>query len=407
MLRVSFGPAIGFCANIGGPDAANMAEGFMRIAPISLLTITLLASTILMAQVSASSPQVKRIAVYDFDDRAVASEVKEAYGEDKRVGALVAREVVARLVNSGAFDVIDRSQIDKILKKERAYHDANSFNGGEAGQLGKMLNVDGIVTGTVETVSSQVNKSVVGVGLASGGKRDAEADVSVTILVMSTHTARIFLAGTANEKEKHSLGTGGGYGAKNGSGSTADAQHPGAYPLTLALQRAADELADKIIAKSASLPTLYDVSARSTLATTGGKALSRVSASGSTMTGVGSSFSPSTAAPAPSLTLMIGKVDGRKLYITGGSNAGVTLNQAIEVRRMSGTMKDASGVDIPIEETVEVAVITDVEDRYSVAELQHGDKSEAKIGDKVKLLQTVPKEEQKSSEHRSKLPWKH
>ena len=164
----------------------------------------------------------------------------------------------------------------------------------------------------------------------------------------------------------------------------------GPIPCTFDLKRAADELADKIIAKSASLPTLYDVSARSTLATTGGKALSRVSASGSTMTGVGSSFSPSTAAPAPSLTLMIGKVDGRKLYITGGSNAGVTLNQAIEVRRMSGTMKDASGVDIPIEETVEVAVITDVEDRYSVAELQHGDKSEAKIGDKVKLLDTYP-----------------
>ena len=390
----------------------------MKIPVTCCLLVATLTSWIpARAQSGVLQTPAKRVAVYDFEDKAVAAEVKDAYGEKKDVGALVAREVVARLVNSGAFDVIDRADIDKIMK-EKGYHHDERFNGSDAGKIGRILNVDGIVVGTVETVSSQVNNSKVGIGLASGGKKEAEADVSVTIRVLSTHTSRIFLADTANTKEKHSLGTGGGYGA-NGSGSAADAQHPGAFPVTLALQHAADELADKIIARSASLPTLYDVPENASI-TAPGKAASSRSATSPTKKATGSPASTSTPPiTSPTPALMVGKVDGNKLYITGGSNAGVTLNQAVEIRRMNGSMKDASGVDIPLEETVGVAVVTDVEDKYSVAELQHGDKSAAKVGDKVKLTQSPPQDSankdsandkdsaNKDSAHHSKWPWKH
>ncbi len=395
------------------PKRISRREEIVKIAGICCILAATLTTWIPVRAQSGGSPPPKRVAVYDFDDKAVAAEVKDAYGEKKDVGALVAREVVARLVNSGAFDVIDRADITKILK-EKGYHHDENFNGNDAGKIGKILNVDAIVVGTVETVSSQVNNNKVGIALASGGKKEAEADVSVTIRVLSTHTSRIFLADTANVKEKHSLGTGGGYGLKGSSDSTTDAQHPGAYPVTLALQHAADQLADKIIAKSASLPTLYDVPQTPAVTTTakvasGGGASTTKKPAGSTT----SNSSPRIAPPAPALILTVGKVDGSKLYITGGSNAGVTLNQAIEIRRMNGSMKDASGADIPIEETVEVAVVTDVEDRYAVAELRQGDKSAAKVGDRVKLLQTPPQDlenkdsAKKDSSHHSKLPWIH
>jgi curli biogenesis system outer membrane secretion channel CsgG len=390
-------------------------EETVKIAAASCILAATL-TTWIPVQAQSGGPQapLKRVAVYDFDDKAVATEVKLAYGEKKDVGALVAREVVARLVNSSAFEVIDRADIDKIMK-EKGYHHDERFNGSDAGKIGRILNVDGIVVGTVETVSSQVNNNKIGVGLAAGGKKEAEADVSVTIRVLSTQTSQIFLADTANKKEKHSLGTGGGYGAKGGSGAVADAQYPAAYPLTLALQHAADELADKIIAKSASLPPLHG-GTQNASANAPGKTAFRGSATGSTTKPPGSAASNSTppiASPIPASILTVGKVDGKKLYLTGGTNAGITLNQTVEVRRMNGSMKDANGVDIPLEETVEVAVVTEVEERYAVAELLHGDKSAAKVGDKVKLLLTAAPDSankdsaNKGSPHHSKLPWVH
>ena len=382
----------------------------------TLLVATLTIWTPTRAQSGGAQPPLKRVAVYDFDDKAVAAEVKDAYGEKKDVGALVAREVVARLVNSSAFDVIDRADIDKIMK-EKGYHHDERFNGSEAGKIGRILNVDAIVVGTVETVSSQVNNNKLGLGLASGGKKEAEADVSVTIRVLSTQTSQIFLADTANKKEKHSLGAGGGYGSKGSSDNAADAQHPGAYPLTLALQHAADELTDKIIAKSASLPTLHG-SIQNASVTAPGKAAFSGGSTSTTKKGTGSGASISTlpaTSPTPASSLMVGKVDGNKLYITGGSNAGLILNQTVEIRRTNGSMKDASGADIPLEDTVEVAVVTDVEERYAVAEPRHSDKSAAKVGDKVKLLETPPEADDsenkdsanKETAHHSKLPWKH
>jgi len=360
------------------------------------------------AQGGVTSP-VKRVAVYDFEDQAVAAEVKQAYGEKKDVGAMVAREIVAKLVNSSQFDVIDRADISKIMK-EKNYHNDVRFNGGtaEAGKIGKILNVDAIVVGTIETVSAQVNNNKIGIGPLGGGKKDAEADVSVTIRVLSTKTSQIFLADTANAKEKHSLGTGGAYGNKGGSG-VADAQYPGAYPLTLALQHAADELADKIIAKAPALPARLSAGTPVPYNSVPGNAAFRGGSKASASSNSKNSDPDPSSAPAPpsaSPALIIGKVEGNKIYITGGANAGLALDQSIEVRRMNGSMKDANGVDIPLEETVEVAVVTDVEDRYAVAEVQGGNTSSAKVGDKVKPLLAPPKDEARKA-HKSVLPWKH
>jgi curli biogenesis system outer membrane secretion channel CsgG len=320
----------------------------------------------------------------------------------------VAREIVARLVNSSQFDVIDRADIAKIMK-EKNYHNDARFNGGaaEAGRIGRILNVDAIIVGTIETVSSQVNDHKIGIGLAVGGKREAEADVSVTIRVLSTQTSQIFLADTADKKEKHSLGAGGGYGTKANSGSGAEAQYPGAYPLTLALQHAADDLADKIIARAAALQPRGIGDTQNAYSSVPGNAAFSGGAHTPNENSTSSAPAPAITSATPFLPLVVGKVDGKKIYITAGSNAGVTMNQAVEVRRVNGSMKDPNGVDIPLEDTVEVAVVTEVEDRYAIAEVQRSDKSSAKVGDKIKLVQPATKEQaQKDKAHRSKVPWK-
>src|SRR5208337_5112107 len=81
----------------------------------------------------------KRIAVYDFDDSAVRSEVVEAYGSPKKVGAQVAHRMIADLVNSSEFDVIDRSQIDQIMHEQNQKFSPR-FDPSEAPKLGKLLN---------------------------------------------------------------------------------------------------------------------------------------------------------------------------------------------------------------------------------------------------------------------------
>jgi hypothetical protein len=190
------------------------------------------------------------------------------------------------------------------------------------------------------------------------------------------------MAEQVNNKQKHDLGSGAKVGNNGGDGG-AISMHPGAMAANLAVQGAADDIAARIVAKADALP-----------ARTGGTTASKKSGdSGTADHGTSSSATPS--APVSTRTadtsgLMVGKVDGGKVFLTAGENAGIKVNDYYEVRRVTGTMKDANGGDIEMDEKIETVVVTDVQDKFAVAKPASGGGTLAKVGDKLKKTKAAP-----------------
>jgi len=311
--------------------------------------------------------QSKRIAIYDFDSKAVSRDVVRIFGSDKNVGAMAAQRVLSKLVGKGAFEVIDRNQIDKILKEQNQKF-SDRFDPRDAPKLGKLLNVDAIVTGSVDALADEVQNNRVGVGPVGLGKVEAVAEVTISMRVISTQTAQIFLAEQVNNKQKHTLGKGAKVGKSGGGDGGSVTMHPEALAASLAIQGASDDLASKMLAKADSLPSRSGGSAPVTSAPPG-------DARGSAPPPV----TDSTGATG----LIVGKVVGAKVYLTGGENAGVKINDYYEVRHTTGTMKGPTGKDIEMDERVDTLVVTDVQDQFSVARSTLGTPA-AKEGDRVK-----------------------
>ncbi len=310
----------------------------------------------------AAVGQTKRIAVYDFDYKAVSRDVFRIYGADKNVGAMAAQRILSKLVGKGAFQVIDRNQIDKLLKEQNQKF-SDRFDPSDAPKLGRLLNVDAIVTGTVDALADEVQNNRVGVGPVGVGKVEAVAEVTVSVRMISTQTAQIFMADQVNKKEKHTLAKGAKIGKSGGGDGGSTSMHPEAMAASLAIQGAADMLAAEMLAKSDALPARVG----------GGPPLKTAA-----------DPAPPGASPAAGSTgLTVGKVVGTKVYLTGGDNLGVKVNDYYEVRHVTGTMKGPSGNDIEMDEKVDTLVVTDVQDQFAVAKSTAGTPV-AKEGDRLK-----------------------
>jgi curli biogenesis system outer membrane secretion channel CsgG len=319
----------------------------------------------------AALGQSKRIAVYDFDYKAVRGEVSRIYGGDKDVGKQVASRIVSKLVGRAGFEVIDRNQIDNLMKEQNLKF-SDRFDPRDAPKLGKLLNVDAIVTGSVDAISGEVQNNRVGLGPVGVGKIQSVAEVTVSVRVISTQTAQIFMADQVNNKQTHSLGQGAKVGKSGGGDSGTLSQHPQAVAVNLAIQGAADTIAKGMLDKADALPTR----------TGGGGPPPKVTVTRDSGSSSSSSSTVSTRLP-DSTALTVGRVDGNKVYLTGGENVGVKVNDYYDVRRVTGTMKDGAGNDIETDERIETIVVTDVQDKFSVAKATSGTTA-AKVGDRLK-----------------------
>ena len=126
----------------------------------------------------------------------------------KPVGAQVAAEIVSKLVKSrDNFDVIDRNEIDNIMK-EQNYKFSPRFDPQDAPRLGKLLNVSAIVTGAVESLAGEVQKGVLGIGAVGMARNEAVVEAQASVRVVNTETGRILVAETVDKKGKHNLGGG-------------------------------------------------------------------------------------------------------------------------------------------------------------------------------------------------------
>ena len=310
---------------------------------------------------------VKRIAVYDFDDKLVQGEIQKTYGEKKNIGALVASWVSQALVQNSNFEVIDRAKIEQIMKEQNQQF-SDRFDPSDAPKIGKLLNVDAIVTGSVQQMHSSAKAMkfphIPGTPqvLLEAQSTNLHADATVAIQVVSTETAKIFWADKSNAKKDQNVDSG-----------TVQSS-PVAPVMDAALEQAVGKLTSGLIEKGELLPVRQMSSAQTAEST---KPASPTGSDGAVK-------SATTTAPASAKALKVGRVEGKEVYILAGKADGLKVGQLLEVRRVSATMDDGKGGKVSIYKTVEVEVVTDVEDDYAVAEPQKGAQSQAQKDDTVR-----------------------
>lgn len=137
----------------------------------------------------------KRVAVINFEDKA-------GYGHN--VGQGVADMLVTSLVESEKFIVIEREELDEILK-EQGLGQSGLVTPQSAAKVGQLLGIQRIITGSVTEFGSKQNKVGGGIGGFNLGVSTTTARVAVDIRIVNVNTGEITMAKSA-EGEDSSTG---------------------------------------------------------------------------------------------------------------------------------------------------------------------------------------------------------
>ncbi len=137
----------------------------------------------------------KRIAVINFEDKA-------GYGH--HVGRGVSDMLVTSLVESGKFIVIERAELDEILKEE-GLGQSGLVTPQSAAKVGQLLGIQRMITGSVTEFGSKKNKVGGGFGGFNLGVSTTTARVTVDLRIVNVNTGEITMAKSA-EGEDSSTG---------------------------------------------------------------------------------------------------------------------------------------------------------------------------------------------------------
>ena len=229
-------------------------------------TATVLFLTVLA---TAQAQHKKRVAVMDFDYATVRSSVSSLFGTDKDIGKGINDLLVDQLVNDGVFSVIERKQLDKIIK-EQNFSNSDRADASTAAKIARILGVDGMIIGSI-TQFGRDDKSTGVAGGALGNvtgrfgiggvkKTEANAVVQITARLIDTSTAEILASYTAKGASKRKgaslIGSGGStYGPEAGAGIDMKSSNFGNTIIGEATTNCVAELAKGLEGKSANLPT--------------------------------------------------------------------------------------------------------------------------------------------------------
>ena len=205
------------------------------ITPFSRSAATALALVVglnaLTAQTAAAQGETraKRVAILDFDYSTVRSATAALFGTDIDVGRGISDMLVTALVNDGTYSVIERAMLDRILN-EQEFSYSGRANMSSAAQIGQVLGVDAIITGSVTQFGNDTDSTGLGgVGGAArrfgfGGFRQSEtkAIVAVDARIINVDTAEILAVaqgtGESSRTSTTILGGGGGWGGFGAGG---------------------------------------------------------------------------------------------------------------------------------------------------------------------------------------------
>lgn len=260
-----------------------------------------------------------RVAVIPFDNRTDwwAAEM----------GNVAADMIVTRLVNSGAFIVIERERLQAILE-EQGFQLTGQVNPSDVVEIGRLLGIMYLITGSVTRFS--VNERGLGIFGRNVGYKEAESEMNVR--AFSTETGEIIMAA-------------------EGSGKKRLANISGVISMTAMDQSLAEDAlgpaADNIVQALVSHADRFVIT--------------------------------EVAAPPAAMPVIVGGAEG-SIYIDQGENFGVQVGQRFEVHRVIDEIVNAAGEVLDqITDVVGVIEVTRVLSQSSVCTVVEGEAAEGDI----------------------------
>src|SRR5450759_3340580 len=109
-----------------------------------------IASVVMCVTVVAgpSAAKKKRVAEMDLYYATVRTSVAALFGTDQDIGKGITGIMVDKLVNDGVYSVIERKQLDKILK-EQNFSNSDRADPNSAAKIARILGVDAIIVGSI------------------------------------------------------------------------------------------------------------------------------------------------------------------------------------------------------------------------------------------------------------------
>ena len=219
---------------------------------------------------TAEAQQKKRVAVMNFDYGTVRSYVNTLFGSDQDVGKGIADMMVDRLVADGAYSVIERKELDKVLG-EQNFSNSDRADPSSAAKLGRVLGVDAIIIGSITQFGSDDKKSDIqgggnaigrrlgGFGIGGISRSKASAVCTITARMIDTSTAEILASVQGHGEESRNgtgiLGSGGTYGGMAAGALDMNSKNFRETILGTAVNKAVVQAADGLDQKAAGLPT--------------------------------------------------------------------------------------------------------------------------------------------------------
>jgi len=175
------------------------------------VSVLLLALAFGVGALAGQAPSKRRIAVLDFDYATVHQWVYYIFGSDEDIGKGIADMLVTNLVRNGTYSVIERKQLDQVLR-EQNFQQSGRADPSSAVQLAKLLGVDAIIIGSITQFGRDDKKlgvggagvHVGGIGIGGFGKKSAKAVVQIDARIVSTTTAEILGVATGHGESKRS-----------------------------------------------------------------------------------------------------------------------------------------------------------------------------------------------------------
>jgi curli biogenesis system outer membrane secretion channel CsgG len=314
--------------------------------------------------------QDRRIAIYDFNSQNADVNVRGKVPPTLNLGHQAAGLIMTQLVNSPTrFEVIERADIERILKEQGRKFDER-FDAASAPELGRLLNVDGIVLGEVDSASATVSSSLLKLPTKSGptiGGKTAKAKVHITARLISTQSGTIQVAQGADGDGSVSVSS-----AVSGVGGGVDSDEHTAMgdAVTKAMAKAVNNLSSAIIGKASLLPKVAHPGAP-TSAATGPAGADKAAAAGDR---------------GP----IVNSIDGKKVYIEGGLELKLAAGDRYDVRTVTRVLTTSAGQKMEVRERVETLVIDDVQAGLSIAHVEGPGDSKAKAGDQLVKSTSLP-----------------
>ncbi|MFB3827825.1 MAG: CsgG/HfaB family protein [Bryobacteraceae bacterium] len=217
---------------------------------------------------AAGAQQKKRVAVLNFDYATVQSGVSAIFGTNQDIGKGISDILVDKLVNGGAYSVIERKAIDKILA-EQNFANSDRVDASTAARIGKVLGVDAVIMGSITQFGRDDKSTNLGGGALGGvtgrfgiggvRRSQATAVVAITARMINTETAEILASVTGKGDSSRSgtglLGAGGASGTRAGGAVDMRSSNFADTVLGEATHKAVNAIAAQLNSRATALPT--------------------------------------------------------------------------------------------------------------------------------------------------------